>query len=87
MRNTIRLDLRRLVKLFLLMLVLPVVGAFIIDLLFNLTPLLTIVSSVICIPLTSVVITKVTLAEFDKVIDQVAPKEPEVDTNSSDLFG
>jgi len=75
--DTTRLNIKRMLKLLCLLLVLPVTACFSIDLLLNLTPLLTIISSVICIPLTSFVVIKATLVEFDEVIQQVAPAELE----------
>lgn len=79
-----RLNVRRMLTMLCLLLVLPVTACIGIDLLFDLTPLLTIISSVICIPLASFVVIKAILAEFDEVIQQVAPAEPEDSTVSQE---
>lgn len=78
-----RLNVRRMLTKLILLLILPVTLCICIDLLFDLMPLLTIVSSIICIPLASVVVIKTTLAEFDEVIQRVAPVESGESSSSS----
>jgi len=79
MVNTSRLNARRLLMILMFSLILPVLVCVVIDILFDLMPLLTIISSTICIPLASLLIIKITLSEFDRVIQDVAPEEPKIE--------
>lgn len=72
-----RINWRRLVKYTLLLLVLPVTGAVILDLVTALAPVLTLLASLICIPLAAVVVNRAILAELQQVIDVVAPEPPD----------
>lgn len=82
MVNTLRLDTRRLFTILFFSLILPVMVCVAIDMLFDLLPLLTIISSTICIPLASLLVIKTALSEFDKVIQDVAPEEPKIESLS-----
>lgn len=82
MVNTSRLDTRRLFTILLFTLVIPVLLCVMIDMVFDISPLLTIVSSTICIPLASLLVIKTILSEFDKVIQEVAPEEPKIESPS-----
>lgn len=71
------LNIRRLFKLVLLLLVMPLSISISLDIILDLLPWLTLIVSLISIPLASIVITRATLSELDKVIQQVAPKLPD----------
>ena len=70
------MDLRRAIKALLLTLVIPLTAAVLIDVTTGLLPILTIVGVVICIPLATIVVNRTVLAEFDRVINLVAPELP-----------
>ena len=72
-----RIDVRRLARVLFFSLVLPLSLAIGLDFGLNTMPLATIVASVIFIPLAMVVVSRVALSEFDKVIQAVAPAEAE----------
>lgn len=63
------IDYQRLSKLILLALVVPVTVGGIADYLLGMSPYLLIASSLLCIPLSTVLVTRVTLAELDRVIE------------------
>ncbi len=69
----IRIDLRRLTVLLLFSLVLPLSALLLLDYATGWFPWLTIVASAICIPLSTVIVIRATLAEMDRVIQIVAP--------------
>lgn len=71
----IRIDLWRGVKLLLLTLVIPVSIALIADVTMGTAPWLTVAAAIVCIPLASVVVNRILLAEFDRVVALVAPEE------------
>jgi hypothetical protein len=66
-------DVGRLTKLIIIYLVLPVTLALFGDLAMGLMPWLTLVVSVLAIPLASIVVTRASLAELDKIIEKLAP--------------
>jgi hypothetical protein len=72
---------RRLAKGILLSLVSPLTIAFLLDLSLGWGPLLTIGASIIFIPLASVIVIRATLSELERVIQEVAPIEPENQEN------
>jgi len=55
--------------------VLPLTILILVDFALGWTPLLTIVASVIFIPLSSIIVIRATLSELDRVIQAVAPVE------------
>ena len=71
----IRIDLWRGVKALLLTLVIPMSIAAISDMAMGTLPWLTIAGVIICIPLATIVVNRTVLAEFDRVVTMVAPKE------------
>ncbi len=73
--QTTRLNIRRLTISILVSLVLPLAIVVLLDLNFGLTPLLTIVASMILIPLSSIIVIRTVLSELDRVIQAVAPLE------------
>jgi hypothetical protein len=73
----IRIDVRRGVKALLLTLVIPMAMAVTADLTTGTLPWLTLAAVLICIPLATVVVSRTVLAEFNRVVDLVAPAEPE----------
>ena len=73
----VRINVRRLLILLLGSLVLPLAGIVALDLLVGSMPWLTIGGSLIFIPLSTVLITRATLAELDMVIEKLAPIEPD----------
>jgi F0F1-type ATP synthase assembly protein I len=77
-----RINVRRLAKSLFLSLLLPVFLAGIVDAAAGTYPWFLITAAVICIPLSTVVVIRMALAELDSVIRQVAPKslpEPALD--------
>lgn len=75
--ETIRINVRRLAMLLLLSLVAPLAAAIALDVGMGWTPLFTIAAAVIFIPLATIIVVRATLAELDRVIQRVAPLEPE----------
>ena len=73
--QTTRLNIRRLTISILVSLVLPLAIVVLLDLNLGLTPLLTIVASMILIPLSSIIVIRTVLSELDRVIQEVAPLE------------
>jgi hypothetical protein len=71
----IRIDLWRGVNALLLTLVIPTLIAVMADAALGTLPWLTIAAVIICIPLANVVVTRILLAEFDRVVAVVAPLE------------
>ncbi len=64
-------------RLLLLSLLLPVMLAFCLDILLGSLPLVTMVASIICIPLATVLVIRSVLVDFSRVIEIVAPEEAE----------
>ena len=73
------IDWRRLGLGLLLTLVLPVGFALFIDLWLTTWPFLVIVTGLLCIPLATIVVMRMALNELERVFEQVAPREPEID--------
>jgi hypothetical protein len=69
------MNVRRLAMNVLVSLVLPLTILILVDFALGWTPLLTIVASVIFIPLSSIIVIRATLSELDRVIQAVAPVE------------
>ncbi|MCX6045090.1 MAG: hypothetical protein NT075_08250 [Chloroflexi bacterium] len=76
MDNT-RINIQRLSMSILITLLLPLVLAVLVDYSLGWMPWTTIGASLVFIPLSTIVVTRATLSELDKVIRQVAPVEPE----------
>ena len=72
--NPIRIDVRRLVGLLVVTLAVPLLIGVLADVFLGTAPLATIVFGFIAIPLATVLVLRSTLSEFDRVIDQVAPR-------------
>ncbi len=70
-----RLQLWPLTLRLLLSLVLPVCVALLLDWSLGTMPWLTLATSLICIPLASVIVGGAALSDFERVIEQVAPEE------------
>ena len=68
------IDWKDPVRQLLLTLILPVSLAFCIDVMAATLPLVTLVASIICIPLSTVLVIRALLAAFDSVIEIVAPE-------------
>ena len=79
----IRIDLGRGVRALLWSLVLPVSFALLVDWLVGSLPWVTIAAALICIPLATVVVSRIVLAEFDRVVALVAPPEAAVEEDDS----
>ena len=75
----VRIDVWRATKALLLTLVLPLSAAVLIDVTTGSLPMATIVAVVICIPLATIVVNRTVLAEFDRVVQIVAPELPPAD--------
>lgn len=73
--STARMNVRYLGNTVLYSLILPLTIAVLLDLNLGWQPILTIGASLIFIPLASLIVIKATLAEFNRVIEQVAPVE------------
>jgi len=73
--NVQHINVRRLAMNVLVSLVLPLTILILVDFALGWTPLLTIVASVIFIPLSSIIVIHATLSELDRVIQAVAPVE------------
>jgi hypothetical protein len=76
MDNT-RINIQRLLMSILITLLLPLALAVLVDYSLGWMPWTTIGASLIFIPLSTIVVTRATLSELDKIIRQVAPVEPE----------
>ncbi len=76
MDNT-RINIQRLLMRLLITLLLPLALAVLADYSLGWMPWTTIGASLIFIPLSTIVVTRATLSELDKVIRQVTPVEPE----------
>ena len=87
MDSTARIHIGRLAMSVLLSLILPMLVVIWVDYNLGLVPWLTIVASLILIPLASVIVIRTTLAEFDRVIELVAPPEPETPPDDELLEG
>jgi hypothetical protein len=74
MKNML-INVRRLGMLVLLSLVLPLAGVILLDISLGLMPFLTIGATLIFVPLSTVLVTRATLAELTLVIQAVAPLE------------
>ena len=72
-----RINTRKLAAIFLLGLLLPVSAAMVIDLSLGSLPTVSIVAIVICFPVAAILISRTALRELDRVIQEVAPPEPE----------
>ncbi len=73
--QNLRLDIGRLSKLFLFWALLPLSIGIALDIATGLLPFITIVTGIIFIPLASLFMTRATLSEFDRIIEQIAPEE------------
>ena len=74
----IRLNIRRLLTSLICGFVLPISVAMIIDVQLGWFPWVTIVASVILIPLATVVVIRVALSEMDQMIRELAPFDSDV---------
>ena len=74
--DSVRINIRRLITSILVSLVLPLGLAILLDYSLGWTPFTTIGASLFFIPLSTVIVTRVVLAELDQVIQKVAPLEP-----------
>lgn len=72
---TARMDWRKLVPSLLIM-VLPTITAFLLDMWLGSLPLITIVAILICFPAAGILFTRITAQEMDRVIAEVAPPLP-----------
>ncbi len=89
-RDEVHLNIRRLALVFLLSTVLPLLVGVSIDIWLGTAPFATIIVGLISIPVSSIIVVRVTLAEFDLMIDKIAPvhgvegNEPELASATSD---
>ena len=75
--SSVRINIRRLIMGILVTLVLPLALAILMDYTLGWAPFATIGASLFFIPLSTVVVTRATLSELDKVIQKVAPLDYE----------
>lgn len=80
-----RIHLWPLTLRLLLSLVLPVCAALLLDWTLGTLPWLTMVTSLICIPLATVIVGNATLRDFERVVALVAPKVTEGPVESAEL--
>lgn len=80
----VRIDWRRLTKRLLLTLIVPALLAIAIDLLIGTLPILTLVTSLICIPAATVIVGRAILSEMDRVLMVLAPEVSEPDDDAVD---
>lgn len=78
-----RIDWRRLGIRLLVTLVLPVLVALWMDRLLATSPMLTMVIAIICIPVSTFVVMRTALLEFDRIIEEVAPPELVADDSAT----
>jgi hypothetical protein len=71
----VRIRTARLMKPLLWGLIIPLSCAFVLDRLLGIAPWVTLFGIVVCIPLTSVMVSRVALTELNNVIAVVAPEE------------
>jgi hypothetical protein len=71
----VRINVRRLATLVFASLIVPMAIALLLDFGLGSTPLFTICATVIFVPLSSLIVVRATLAEFEAVIQAVAPLE------------
>ena len=72
-----RIDTRKLATIFGLGLLLPVSTALAVDLLSGTFPFISVVVIVVCFPVATFLMSRTALRELDRVIQAVAPPEPE----------
>ncbi len=80
----IRIDWRRLTKRLMLTLIVPVLLAITFDLLIGTLPILTLVTSLICIPVATIFVSRAILSEMDRVLTVLAPEVSEPDDDAVD---
>ena len=81
--QNLRLDVRHLTKLVLFFAVLPLGIGIALDIATGLLPYITIVVGIIFLPLASFFLTRATLSELDRIIQQLAPEEEFLDNEAS----
>lgn len=82
-----RIDLRKLARTFLVVLVLPSVLAMTADATLGTAPILTIAAVVICIPAATYFVGRIALQEMDRVIQLVAPPDPDEEDDEDAAWG
>jgi hypothetical protein len=75
-----RINTRKLAAILLLGLLLPVTAALAVDLTIGTLPTVSIVAIVVCFPTAAILISRTVLHELDRVIQEVAPPESDVET-------
>lgn len=75
----IGIDWRRLTKWLMLTLIVPVLVAITFDLLIGTLPILTLVASLISIPVATIFVSRAILSEMDRVLTVLAPEVPDDD--------
>jgi len=78
----VHIDWRRLTKRRMLTLIVPVLLAIILDLLIGTLPILTLVTSLICIPVATIFVSRAILSEMDRVLTVLAPEVPEPEADA-----
>lgn len=79
--SSVRIEWRRLFVPSLLILFLPVLATFALDMWLGTLPYITIVAIIICFPTATIWVIRIALQEMDRVIAEVAPPEPEVESD------
>ena len=74
--RVVHLEWRKPARQLLASLLFPVLLALIVDAMLGTMPLATIVVSLVCIPLSTILVIRAVLAEMDRLIEVVAPQEP-----------
>jgi len=78
----VRIDWRRLVKWLLATLIVPVLLAILFDLLIATLPILTLITSLICIPVATIFVSRAILSEMDRVLTVLAPAVPKLEDDT-----
>ena len=70
-----QINWRKLLTIFLLVMVLPTLSAMLFDWWFATRPLITIAAIVVCFPTATILVVRIALAEMDRVIAEVTPPQ------------
>jgi len=75
-KATARIDWRKLLLPFLLIMVIPTISAIVLDKWLGLFPFITIIAILLCFPAATIWVTRIAMQEMDRVIAEVAPPQP-----------
>ena len=84
-KETARIDWRKLLVPSLFIMVLPTLSAIVLDKWLGTFPYITIVAIIICFPTATFLVMRIALQEMDRVIDEVAPLLPPEVTEAEEV--